>query len=197
MGVVVLAAIVPATGQSASQAQVTDILDGNRVYIQNRQVPVNAVAKRGETVSTKRARAQLSFNTGAIVRLSQHAVLTVGNDCIPVQQGTMLVGGARKGCTNSVVVGVRSTTYVLSVAPDGNEDISVLEGEVEVRSLHSSAGGVPVFQPVRLRMGQAVAIGHDRKLRAVRRLSQSEYNQLITSDFLNDYRDNIPHLPRV
>ncbi len=106
----------------------------------------------------------------------------------------MLVSGSMNGCTKSTIAGVRGTTYILTVDPSGDEDISVLEGEVDVRSLHDSSGQAPGFPAIRLRAGQAVGIGRGRKLRAIRQLSQLDYDLLITGELLNDYRDDIPHI---
>ncbi len=77
LSLTIMGTIVPVTGQSVTRARVTDILDGNQVYIQNRQIQVNAVANRSENVRTGNARVQLSFNTGAVARLAKNSVLTV------------------------------------------------------------------------------------------------------------------------
>ncbi len=128
--VVVTQSSIDARSPTVSQARITQVLDSPQVFIQNRQAKLNDSAKRGQRVRTGKARAQLTFNTGAIGRLAQNSVLTVGQ-CARLQQGTLLVNGAMNGCTASVVAGVRGTTYVLEANRD-DTGIKVLEGEVVV-----------------------------------------------------------------
>ena len=126
-----------------NQATVTEILDGQEVYIQNNQARVNDRADRGQRVSTGNARTQLEFNTGAIARLSSNSVLTVGQ-CAQLQSGTLLVNGAVNGCTPSTLAGVRGTTYLLQVDEEsGEERITVLEGEVEITRQVSEPSETP------------------------------------------------------
>ena len=114
-----------------NQAKITQVLDGSQVFIQNRQAKLNDSASKGQRVRTGAARAQLTFNTGAIGRLAHNSVLTVGQ-CARLQQGTLLVNGAMNGCTASVVAGVRGTTYVIEATETGETGIKVLEGKVTV-----------------------------------------------------------------
>ncbi|XHX79858.1 MAG: hypothetical protein RBJ76_08020 [Stenomitos frigidus ULC029] len=116
---------------TVNRAKITQVLDSSQVYIQNKQAKLNDSAKRGQRVRTGKARAELTFNTGAIGRLAQNSVLTVGQ-CARLQQGALLVNGAMNGCTASVVAGVRGTTYVLEADAIGDVGIKVLEGEVVV-----------------------------------------------------------------
>lgn len=127
----------PATAQSAAvnRAEITQILDSPKVFIQNRQAKVNDRASKGQRVRTANARAQLLFNTGAIGRLSPNSVLTVGQQCARLQKGSLLVNGAMNGCASSVIAGVRGTTYLLEVNDAGEAAINVLEGEVAVTKL--------------------------------------------------------------
>ena len=129
--VVVVQSSIVAQAPTINQARITQVLDSPQVFIQNRQAKLNDSAKRGQRVRTGKARAQLTFNTGAIGRLAQNSVLTVGQ-CARLQQGTLLVNGAINGCTASVVAGVRGTTYVLEANLSGDASIKVLEGEVTV-----------------------------------------------------------------
>lgn len=121
----------PALAQSVTQAQVTEILDGNQVFIQERQVAINSVAQRQQRVRTASARAELQFNTGAIARLAQNSSLTVG-DCAQLRRGTVLVNGPLNGCTTSTLAGVRGTLYTLEVDEADQTIIRVFEGEVMV-----------------------------------------------------------------
>ena len=109
-----------------NQARITDILNGNQVYIQNRRAAVNAIATQGQQVRTERSRAELRFNTGAVGRLAQNTALTVGQDCIQVRRGQLLINGRGRGCTNQMVLGVRGTTYILDVTETGHATVTLL-----------------------------------------------------------------------
>ncbi|PSB26866.1 FecR domain-containing protein [Stenomitos frigidus] len=130
---VVLLSRSPISAQvpTINQAKITQVLDSSQIFIQNRQAKLNDSASKGQRVRTGKARAQLTFNTGAIGRLAHNSVLTVGQ-CARLQQGTLLVNGAMNGCTASVVAGVRGTTYVIEATETGETGIKVLEGEVTV-----------------------------------------------------------------
>ncbi|MEM6592111.1 MAG: FecR domain-containing protein [Cyanobacteria bacterium P01_C01_bin.73] len=131
LGLLMASLWVQGAGAQVSRATITEILDGNQVYVQNRQAQVNSVARLQQQVRTARSRAELRFNTGAIARLAQNSRLTVGN-CAQLQRGTVLVNGAMNGCTRSTVAGVRGTLYTLTVDEDGQETIRVFEGEVAI-----------------------------------------------------------------
>ncbi|MDX2097526.1 MAG: FecR family protein [Leptolyngbyaceae cyanobacterium bins.59] len=123
----------PSIAQSSiTLATVAEIVDGSQVYIQRQQAKVNDQAKTGQRVRTGQARAQLTFNNGAIARLAPNSSLTVGQKCARLQRGTLLINGAVNGCTASVVTGVRGTTYLIEVDEQNQTQVKVLEGEVAV-----------------------------------------------------------------
>ncbi len=115
-------------------ATISEILDGNQVFIQNRQASVNDRASRGQRVLTREARAALLFNNGAVGRLGKNSILTVGDRCAQLRRGQILVSGAANSCSSSVVAGVRGTTYLLEVDDNDQTFVKVLEGEVSVAS---------------------------------------------------------------
>ncbi len=121
----------PAQGQSVS-ATVTEILDSNQVYIQNRTAQVSSVAQQNQQVRTQSARTALQFNNGAVARLAHNSSLVVGQ-CAQVNRGTLLVNGPLNGCSTSTVAGVRGTIYTIEVTEDGQTIIQVFEGEVVVQ----------------------------------------------------------------
>jgi len=120
-----------ASSATIQAAKVTQLLDGNQVFIQNKPAKVNDLAQKGQRVRTGESRAELLFNTGAVGRLSPNSILTVGQ-CARLRQGVLLVNGAINGCTSSVVAGVRGTTYLMEVKESGEAEFTVLEGEVVV-----------------------------------------------------------------
>ncbi|NER80869.1 MAG: FecR domain-containing protein [Leptolyngbya sp. SIO1D8] len=134
----------PLHAQSVTQARITEILEGNQVYIQDRQAQVNSVAQQQQRVRTGTSRAALSFNTGAVARLAYNSSLTVGQ-CAQLRQGTILVNGALNSCTGSSVAGVRGTLYTLTIGQGGVETLRVFEGTVEIS--HQPNEEAPVPEP--------------------------------------------------
>ncbi|WP_225885241.1 hypothetical protein [Leptolyngbya sp. KIOST-1] len=120
-----------AAAQTNAAATVTEILDSNQVYIQNRTAQVNSVAQQRQQVRTRAARTSLRFSTGAVARLAHNSSLVVGQ-CAQLDRGTLLVNGTLNGCSTSTVAGVRGTIYTLEVTEAGETIIQVFEGEVVV-----------------------------------------------------------------
>lgn len=117
---------------AADQATIVEILDGNQVFINNRQVPVNSRANRNQLVRTGDSRTQLRFSDQAIGRLGQQSVIKIGSRCFQISRGQILISGPQDGCTKSARLSVRGTNYVVEVTEDGVTNISVLEGQVAV-----------------------------------------------------------------
>lgn len=131
--------ISPVSAQ-ATQATVQEILDGNQVFIQNKQAALRDVARKQQLVRTGNSRTALLFNTGAVARLSKNAVLKIG-DCARLSRGTVLINGAVNACSASITTGVRGTTYILEIDEAGNQEVKVLEGTVVVKR-----NAVPTFE---------------------------------------------------
>lgn len=223
---------VPLGGESSSQAQtsvnqvtITEILDSAEVYIQNLPARVNQSASLGQVVRTGRARTQLRFNTGAIARMSQNSVLTVGQ-CANLQWGVLLVNGAINGCTSSVVAGVRGTTYAVTVLEGQQEQILVLEGVVEVNSLTSQTSPVshnsvsssesgllaePTPEPVEphdpqetvaqepllLTAGQRLIIDLNRGPSTIESLSAAEFAEILNGGLFQGFQMRLPGLRKI
>jgi hypothetical protein len=120
-----------AQAQAVSAATITEIVDSNQVYIQNRVAQVNSVARQRQQVQTRSARASLRFDTGAIARLAHNSSMVVGQ-CAQLSRGTLLVNGSLNGCSTSTVAGVRGTIYTIEVTEADETIIQVFEGEVVV-----------------------------------------------------------------
>ena len=123
---------IASVSAQSTQATVQEILDGNQVFIQNKQASLNDVAKQKQQVRTGNSRTALLFNTGAVARLSANSVLNIGQ-CARLKKGTILINGAVNACSSSITTGVRGTTYLLEVDESGNQQVTVLEGEVVVK----------------------------------------------------------------
>ncbi|MCS6960580.1 MAG: hypothetical protein RMK91_11095 [Pseudanabaenaceae cyanobacterium SKYGB_i_bin29] len=115
---------------AVKRGTVTAILEGNQVFIQERQAKLRDVAERNQQVRTGIARAELTFDNKAIARLGRNTRFTVGECGVQLQQGSILVSGV-SACTSSVTAAVRGTTYILTVNENGTEAYQVLDGRVE------------------------------------------------------------------
>lgn len=214
-----------AQSQSISQARITNILDGNQVYIQNRLVGVNSVAQRGQQVRTGQSRAELRFDTNAVGRLSPNAALVVGQDCVRVNQGTLLVSGPGNSCSRQVVAGVRGTIYTLAVEPDGTTTITVLEGAIEATLIDPSLDNqedlerrLPTstpkgLEPLQCRLeqkqeGQTISCGSipmaaglqitvdaTGQLQTIRPLSSTEFAAVLGGPLMTGFSQPLPRQP--
>jgi FecR protein len=201
---------LPAIAQrQVSQAEITQILDGTNVFIQNKLAKVNESASKGQRVRTANARAQLTFNTGAVGRLAQNSVLTVGQ-CARLQSGTLLVNGAMNGCTSSVVAGVRGTTYLMEVAENGQGKIKVLEGEVRVSKASqplentaeppaASTKQLEESTPneVVLSEGEQVEVSSAGAIGAIEQLTQEEFSRLLKGALFNGFSTELPGIGKI
>ncbi|MEL6385589.1 MAG: hypothetical protein AAFQ89_24630 [Cyanobacteria bacterium J06626_18] len=197
----------PIQAQSVTQATVTEILDGNQVYIQDLQAQVSSVARQQEQVRTGTSRTALSFNTGAVARLAQNSSLTVGQ-CAQLQQGTVLVNGSLDGCTGSTLAGVRGTTYTFTVDENGVETLQVFEGTVDVSRIVSVRGlWGPRLQagtdgeslelteePVSLREGQSLTYNSATGRASIMQLTQTDFEQLLQGPLVAEFAEELPGL---
>ncbi|MDX2099305.1 MAG: hypothetical protein SFW36_16120 [Leptolyngbyaceae cyanobacterium bins.59] len=181
---------------SVNQARIIEILQSNQVYIQNRPARLNDVAKFGEQVRTGQARTALRFNTGAIGRLGQNAVITIGQQCLQVQRGQVLVNGAASSCTRSVVTGVRGTTYVLSVDDQGEEEIRVLEGEVAITPVSPNSRNLDRSRPLVVNGGRRVRVANGA-IGPIQPLTPDEYDTTLNSTLFNEFRRDLPGVRRL
>jgi len=113
-------------------AKIQRIVDGNEVYIDKKQAKTNELATKGQQVSTGNSRSELLFDRRAIGFLGRNSLITLGQECFRLKQGSVLINGNQRSCLGSKVLGVRGTTYVLSLRQDGNYDLAVLHGEANV-----------------------------------------------------------------
>lgn len=81
------ALLLPQPGQASESATVVEILDGNQLYIDQKQARVQARASAPEVVSTRNSRGQLAFNSGAAGRLNRFSLLRLGSSCFLVEKG--------------------------------------------------------------------------------------------------------------
>lgn len=191
LGLVLLMHRLPVVAQSSvTQATITEILEGNQVYIQNRQARVNDVARLQEQIRTGQARAQVRFNNNAIARLSRNSTLLVGQCGAQVQKGSVLLNGQVSACTSTITAAVRGTTYILRVDEEGEEEIQVLEGELEVTSLDDQ-------KPQSVRGGEQLRFSRRRPRREVRQLARQEFENVLNSPLVRGYGEDLPSIGKI
>ena len=118
------------------RAEITKIVDGREVFIDNDQVSVGAVAPGGSTLRTGRSRARLLFDPTAIGLMGPDTMIKLGQRCFRSERGRVLVNGKILAClgrrsASTKMAGSRGTTYLLETTEEGHT-ISVLVGEVLV-----------------------------------------------------------------
>ena len=185
---------IPAYAQPITQATIVEILDGDQVYIENRKVREQAVAKSGEQVRTQQARAGLRFNIGAGIRLGRNSSVVVGGGCIRLNRGTVLVAGAtagNRGCLRSVVAATRGTVYIMELEDSGQGRITVLEGAIEVSNSER-----PEVQQVTLAAGQAVDTAISGDFGAPFQVPQNQLNK-IAAPLLEGFQQPLPDLQKI
>lgn len=113
-------------------AKIQRIIDGKEVYIDRKEAKTNQTAIKGQQISTGGSRSELLFDRRAIGFLGRNSLITLGQRCFRLKEGSVLINGNQQSCLGSKVLGVRGTTYVLSLNADGNYDLAVLHGQASV-----------------------------------------------------------------
>ncbi|MCT0230329.1 FecR family protein [Synechococcus sp. CS-1324] len=130
--------------RASETARVVEILDGRELFIDARQAEINQTALSPQQLNTRNSRAHLTFRSGATARLNRFTQLRLGRSCFLLTKGQVLVSGKQSGCTKSLRLSSRGTTFIISVNADGSTDVMVLEGVVEAEHLQNAA---PFEQP--------------------------------------------------
>lgn len=175
---------------ASESATIVEILDGDQLFINQKQARVKARASAPEVVSTKDSRGQLAFSSGAAGRLNRFSLLRLGSSCFLMEKGQILVSGKQNGCTRSARLSVRGTNYVVEVQEDGTSEIAVLEGSVEVEPLKD---GQPTGAPVTtLQAGNKLRLSPLGVVLALLRLSSSDYTTILGGPLFSGYRTQLP-----
>jgi len=136
VAVVLVAGLSPVQAVQYSEAEITKVVDGREVYINDGQATEGSVAKRGSTIRTGQSRARLLFDPSAIGLMGPDTSIRLGERCFRSDQGRVLVNGKILAClgqkgARTKMAGSRGTTYLLETTAEGYE-LSVLVGEVVV-----------------------------------------------------------------
>ncbi|MFM7674027.1 MAG: iron dicitrate transport regulator FecR [Synechococcus sp.] len=180
----------PPLARAAETATVQEILDGNQLYIDQKQAKVKARASAPQVVSTQDSRGQLLFSGGAAGRLNRFPLLKLGSSCFLMEKGQILVSGKQNGCTRSARMSVRGTNYLIDVQEDGSSELSVLEGSVEVEPLRE---GEPTGSPATtVEAGQKLKISPVGVILTLLKLSSGDYSAILGGPLFSGYTSQLP-----
>lgn len=181
----------PAQAQ-INQATVTEVLDGNQVFIQGRQARVNSTAGSGQQVSTGSSRAGLRFNNGAAGRLRPNTSLVIGQ-CIQIQQGGIVASGPTNACAGSVRAATRGTTFLMEVDEDGNFGCKVLEGSVAMTSIDPQYPDQSSHESeLILEEGKKVSISKEGEIGQPEAITLEEIQSILTGGLFAGFTDQLP-----
>ncbi|MFN9644208.1 MAG: FecR domain-containing protein [Cyanobacteriota bacterium] len=189
---ILLALFWAGAAAAAETALVQEILDGQELYIDATPARVRQTARAPQLLKTGNSRGQLLFNSGAVGRLNTFSQLRLGSGCFLVDRGQVLVSGRQNGCTRSARLSVRGTNYLIDVKDDGESEISVLEGQVEVQPLQD---GQPGTAPATLlEAGQRLRLSPLGTVLALLRLEAGDYEGILRGPLFRDFQMALPGL---
>ncbi len=183
-----------ASGSSAQgpAATVQDILDGNQLYIEQRQAKVRDGAKVPDRIRTGDSRAQMAFRAGGTARINRFSQMKLGTNCFFLNQGQVLVSGPQNGCTRSSRMSVRGTNYLISVGPGGQAELTVLEGQVMVEA--PSDAVLPAdARPTAVFGGFRVSLGRNGTVSDRHRLSDTEMAAILYGPLFQGFLTPLSH----
>jgi len=176
---------------SASSAVVQEILDGNELYIDQRQARVRQRAAAPQAISTRNSRGQLLFQSGAVGRINRLSRLQLGASCFQLDRGQILVSGPQAGCTRSARMSVRGTNYLLEVDERGAAELSVLEGVVEVTPLLDGEPD-PQARVVSVQAGQRLRLSAEGAVITLLQLASGDYTTILNGPLFEGFRLPLP-----
>ncbi|MBD2424035.1 FecR domain-containing protein [Cyanobium sp. FACHB-13342] len=173
-------------------ARVQEILDGNELYIDQKQAKVNQLAYRPELISTKQSRGSVAFSTGAQARISKNSQLRLGSDCARLTQGQMLVSGKQNTCVGSVKMSVRGTHYIVEALDDGTTEVAVLDGQMTF----SPGDTATKFRPGSREFAEreVLRFGPDGQLLSRRCMVAADYRRYFASDLVQGFFFPLPQI---
>ena len=182
-----LAGTAPVFAES-QKATIQEILDGDELFIDDQKAKVEEKAQPPQVISTGLSRGQIAFSGGAVGRINRQSLVKLGSSCFLLNKGQILISGRQDGCTASSRLSVRGTNYVLKISDDGNTDLAVLEGSVEVTDNSGEQEAVTVEAGQRLRLSPAgVVIG-------LLQLAAGDYQRILDGPLFSGYTAPLPGL---
>ena len=190
-GALLLTLLPPLPARSAERAVIQEILDGDQLFVDGRKARVNQQATAPDDVSTKASRGALAFRAGAVGRINRFSRMRLGQSCFLLESGQVLVSGKAAGCTRSARLSVRGTNYLLEVDEQGESQLSVLEGTVEVEPLKD---GIPTGSgPTTVQAGQKLRLSAQGVILAVLGLSSGDYDAILRGPLFDGFRLPLPN----
>ncbi len=190
LAVLSLAVLPAGSARAGESATVREILDGNELFIDQRQARVKDKASAPQEVSTRNSRGQLSFDSGAAGRLNRFSQLRLGSGCFLLSKGQVLVSGKQSGCTRSSRLSVRGTNYLLEVDEKGGSDLRVLEGTVVVEPLQD---GQPTGQaPTTVNAGERLRLSPVGVVLELLKLTSGDYNAILQGPLFEGFNVPLP-----
>ena len=182
-----LAGTAPVFADS-QKATIQEILDGDELFIDDQKAKIEEKAQPPQVISTGLSRGQIAFSGGAVGRINRQSLVKLGSSCFLLNKGQILISGRQDGCTASSRLSVRGTNYVLKISDDGNTDLAVLEGSVEVTDNSGEQEAVTVEAGQRLRLSPAgVVIG-------LLQLASGDYQRILDGPLFIGYTAPLPGL---
>ena len=190
-GALLLTLLPPLPARSAERAVIQEILDGDQLFVDGQKARVNQKATAPDDVSTKASRGALAFPAGAVGRINRFSRMRLGQSCFLLESGQVLVSGKAAGCTRSARLSVRGTNYVLEVDEQGESQLSVLEGTVEVEPLKD---GIPTGSgPTTVQAGQKLRLSAQGVILALLGLSSGDYDAILRGPLFDGFRLPLPN----
>ena len=191
-GAALLLTLVPLLpARSAERAVIQEILDGDQLFVDGQKARVNQQATAPDDVSTKASRGALAFPGGAVGRINRFSRMRLGQSCFLLESGQVLVSGKAAGCTRSARLSVRGTNYLLEVDEQGESQLSVLEGTVEVEALKE---GTPAgTAPTTVQAGQKLRLSAQGVILALLSLSSGDYDAILRGPLFEGFRLPLPN----
>ncbi len=189
-GLLTLILLLAPAVRAAESAEVQEILDGKELYIDQKQARVKEMAQAPQQISTQNSRGQIRFEAGAVGRLNRFSLLRLGQGCFLVDRGQVLVSGKQSGCTRSARLSVRGTNYLLEVKDNGDSELSVLEGSVQVEPLRE---GEPTgAAPTTVQAGQRLRLSPQGVVLTLLALSSGDYSSILSGPLFEGFRLPLP-----
>ncbi|HBE18801.1 MAG TPA: hypothetical protein DEG17_08630 [Cyanobacteria bacterium UBA11149] len=173
---------LPSAAQSVTSAKIIEILDSDRVFIQNQKAQKNDVAQLGKEIRTEAARVGLRLNNNAGIRLGQNSSFIVGSQCVQIRGGQAIIFGRVRGCIGSVVAVTRGTIYTLELDINGEEKIQVLEGKVDLFDLKKPRIKIRV-----LNGGERIFISQNGQIGGIQAIPQIEIDNILTGPLFQGF----------
>ena len=190
-GALLLTLLPPLPARSAERAVIQEILDGDQLFVDGQKARVNQQATAPDDVSTKASRGALAFPGGAVGRINRFSRMRLGQSCFLLESGQVLVSGKAAGCTRSARLSVRGTNYLLEVDEQGESQLSVLEGTVEVEPLKD---GIPTGSgPTTVQAGQKLRLSAQGVILALLSLSSGDYDAILRGPLFDGFRLPLPN----